>query len=66
MIHIKWSPGPKDVLIKVHDITGKRVYEKASGDQTIQIDLSDHRQGMYVISFVEKNRVVNRPVLIIK
>ncbi|MCK4747155.1 MAG: T9SS type A sorting domain-containing protein, partial [Bacteroidales bacterium] len=66
LIHIEMSPGSGDVLVKVHDINGKRVYEKASGDETIRIDLSDQPQGMYVVSFVEKNRVVNMPVLIIK
>lgn len=66
LIHIEMSPESGNVLIKVHDVTGKRVFEKASGEKTIQIDLSDHQQGMYIISVIEKNRVVNKPVLIIK
>ena len=66
LIYLDLSPYTGNVLIKVHDLKGNVLYEKVTNDKLTTIDLSGYSQAMYVFTLIEGNRVVKKPVLIIK
>ena len=54
------------VVITLYDLAGIVWYENKTDDKLITIDLSDLSQGMYVVTLKTGNRIVKKPVLIIK
>lgn len=66
LITVDPGSGREVIRVQVYDVGGRIIYESDSGQAPLHLDLSDQPEGMYVVSIIEKKRVVRKPVLIIR
>jgi hypothetical protein len=65
-VNLQWDTQlAGDISIRVFDLTGKEVlYEKISANGQYKLDVSDLREGMYMISLASGNQVINKKLMI--
>lgn len=53
-------------VILIFDVTGKKVFEKSTSDNTTQVNLSNLESGVYYIQLTEGNKTLTKKMLITK
>lgn len=58
MLNIAFSE-PQDAIIELTDITGRKLITKEVNNQTVNIDISNLKQGVYLVKFIKNNKPIN-------